>query len=95
MLDNGFPGHFGEAESAAYWLLLGRRPARQVEDAVRRAVDSGVKYRPTPSELVRLIGKTKPSHEAAFTATVERYGLEKAREFFPEDQFSFVRELEA
>lgn len=55
VLDNGFPGHFGEAESATYWLLLGRRPARQVEQAVRRAVDSGARYRPTPSELVRLM----------------------------------------
>ena len=55
VLDNGFPGHFGEAESATYWLLLGSRPARQVEDAVRRAVDKAMRYRPTPSELVGLM----------------------------------------
>ena len=82
VLDNGFPGHFGEAESATYWLLLGKRPARQVEDAVRRAVDTAMRYRPTPSELVALMRES--------TSTVEqrreqwrdlyekRYGSERA-----------------
>lgn len=92
VLDNGFPGHFGEAESAAYWLLLGKRPARQVEDAVRRAVDKGLRYRPTPSELVQLIPRARQSHQQAFTATVERYGLEKAREFFPQSEFPLLEE---
>ena len=92
VLDNGFPGHFGEAESGAYWLLMGNRPAAQVETAVRRAVDKGLKYRPTPSELVRLIPASSRSASAAFQATVHRYGLVKARELFPQAQFPELEE---
>lgn len=84
VLDNGFPGHFGEAESATYWLLLGTRPARQVEDAVRRAVDKAMRYRPTPSELVGLMRESTSTVEQRREQWRElyrkRYGQERADE---------------
>lgn len=99
VLDNGFPGHFGEAESATYWLLLGRRPARQVEDAVRRAVDKGSRYRPTPSELVALMRGPSTSRteylEGQYRAFAERLGVERAREFFPTTEFPDLKEIGA
>lgn len=84
VLDNGFPGHFGEAESAAYWLLLGSRPARQVEDAVRRAVDLAMRFRPTPSELVGLMRESTSTVEARReqwrVMYEKRYGAARADE---------------
>lgn len=82
VLDNGFPGHFGEAESAAYWLLLGGRSARQVEQAVRRSVDNGLKYRPTPSELVRFMKREVSTlHSPAWVDRyVAMYGEKKGME---------------
>jgi hypothetical protein len=93
VLDNGFPGHFGDAESAAYWLLLGRRSARQVEDAVRKAVDKGLKYRPTPSELVRLMGTEDGDFiRSQFAACTRIHGVERAKEFFPTSRFPALLE---
>lgn len=92
VLDNGFPGHFGEAESAAYWLLLGNEPARRVERAVVAAVKKGARFRPAPSELYRLMPAESVSIQSQFNATVERYGLEKAREFFPRSEFPLLEE---
>lgn len=91
VLDNGFPGHFGEAESAAYWLLLGNRPARQVEDAVRRAVDKAMRFRPTPSELVGLMRESvqtveqRREHWRGIYA--RRYGQDRADELVAELNF--------
>ena len=73
VLDCCWPGHFGEAESATYWLLLGKRPARQVEDAVRRAVDKAMRYRPTPSELVGLMRPSQTTVEQRREEWRERY----------------------
>lgn len=95
VLDCCWPGHFGEAESATYWAVLGRRPARDIEQAVRKAVDTGARYRPTPTELVRLIPRGRVSYEDAFRSTAARYGIEKAREFFPTTEFPDLKEIGA
>ena len=99
VLDNGFPGHFGEAESATYWLLLGTRPARQVEDAVRRAVDRGVRFRPTPSELVALMreetGTVESRREEWRAIYTKRYGAARADELVASLNFGDGRALNA
>jgi hypothetical protein len=89
VLDYGWPGDFDEVASGAYWAVLGRREARDVEAAVRKAVDRGQRFRPTPPELVALIPATKRtvSVEAWRERYEAMYGPEKARElvagFFP------------
>jgi hypothetical protein len=89
VLDYGWPGDFDEVASGAYWAVLGRRPAGDVEAAVRTAVDRGQRFRPTPPELVALIPQRAlpPSVEAWRDRYEAMYGPERARElmsgFFP------------
>ena len=99
VLDCCWPGHFGEAESATYWAVLGNRPARQVEDAVRRAVDRGVRFRPTPSELVALMREetsTVESRREEWRAIyTRRYGAARADELVASLNFGDGRALNA
>jgi len=94
VLDYGWPGDFDEAASASYYALLKDQTTRRVEVGLQRLVDSGARFRPSPSEIMQAAGRGNQSRKDLFTANMtyytNRYGLAKAVELLDPK-----RELEA
>ena len=85
VLDECWMGDFTETAEAAYFAVLGDKPAKVIEDALRALVDRGQAFRPTPPEIVRAsnpnVDRTAfiEGQRAAFAL---RHGDKVANEFF-------------
>lgn len=84
VLDQCWPGNFEETAEAAYFVMLSDLDLKVVENALIKLRPQ--KFRPSVSEIVNAAGiSTRSQHlEQQRQWCVERYGVEKANELFPQ-----------
>lgn len=84
VLDACWPGDFDETAEAAYFVMLGDLQLERVEGALRKLRNQ--RFRPSVAEIVNAAGITDRTLylERQRDWCAERYGVEKANEFFSE-----------
>lgn len=93
VLDQCWPGDFGETAEAAYFALLQDIDLQSCEAALRKL--RGQRFRPSVPEIVQAAGNTDRARflELQRSICAQRYGIKKANELF--EQLEPLKELSA